>query len=99
MAGAEPTHDEPEADVETAPPAPAVGFVKRTSARAQRAMDIATERYEPTRYMLGAYHRFRRLNGSVLASSIAFRVFLFLVPMTLVAVGVAGYAASSGTDV
>jgi uncharacterized BrkB/YihY/UPF0761 family membrane protein len=99
MAGAEPTHDEPEAEVSAPAPAPAVGFVKRTSARAQRAMDVATERYEPTRYMLGAYLRFRRLNGSLLAASIAFRVFLFLVPMTLVGVGVAGYAASTGTDV
>jgi uncharacterized BrkB/YihY/UPF0761 family membrane protein len=99
MAGAEPTHDEPEADVDAPPPAPTVGFVKRASARARHAMDVATERYEPTRYMLGAYYRFRRLNGSLLAASIAFRVFLFLVPMTLVGVGVAGYAASTGTDV
>jgi membrane protein len=90
---------EPE-DAETVPPPPQpVGFVKRTSARAQHAMEVATDRYELTRYLFGAYERFRRLNGSILAASIAFRVFLFLVPLTLVAVGLAGFGVSQGTDV
>lgn len=92
--------DEPPLEHVPVPPVPRrPSIVKRTSTRAQQAMDTATNRYEPARYALSAYERFRRLNGSILAASIAFRVFLFLVPLTLIVVGVAGFSASSGHDV
>ena len=65
------------------------GRVKRTAARAQELVDTTTSRYEPARYVLLAYERFRRLNGSILAASIAFRVFLFLVPFFLFLIGCA----------
>ena len=52
----------------------------------------------PARYGVLAFERFRRLNGSILAASIAFRVFLFLVPLTLTLVGIAGYTVAAGND-
>jgi uncharacterized BrkB/YihY/UPF0761 family membrane protein len=72
--------------------------IRRTTERAQHVVNDTTERYEPARYIVLAYERFRRLNGSILAASIAFRVFLFLVPLTLTLVGLAGYSAASGND-
>jgi membrane protein len=72
--------------------------VRRTTERAQRVVDDTSTRYVPARYLVLAYERFRRLNGSILAASIAFRVFLFLVPLTLILVGLAGYSAASGND-
>jgi membrane protein len=43
--------------------------------------------------------RWIRVNASVLAGHLAFRVFLFMVPLVLVLVAVLGYASSSGVDV
>jgi len=74
------------------------GVVRRTATRAQQVVETTTGRYEPARYLLLAYQRFRRLNGSILAASIAFRIFLFLVPLTLTLVGAAGFSAASGSD-
>jgi membrane protein len=74
------------------------GVVRRTTERAQHVVDDTSARYAPARYLVLAYERFRRLNGSILAASIAFRVFLFLVPLTLTLVGLAGYSAASGND-
>ena len=94
---AEPAEPPPDAAPASSAPRPP-NIVKRTSARAQLVMDSATQRYEPARYALSCYERFRRLNGSILAASIAFRVFLFLVPLTLILVGVAGFWVSAGHD-
>jgi uncharacterized BrkB/YihY/UPF0761 family membrane protein len=80
------------------PPARPAGVVRRTTQRAQRYVDHTTSRYEPARYAWLAYERFRRLNGSILAAGIAFRIFLFLVPLTLTLVGLAGASVASGND-
>ena len=72
--------------------------VRRTADRAQGYVDRTTDRYVPARYGVLAFERFRRLNGSILAASIAFRVFLFLVPLTLTLVGLAGYTVASGNE-
>jgi uncharacterized BrkB/YihY/UPF0761 family membrane protein len=86
-------------DAEPDPPPPGrPNVVRRTSDRAQQYVERTTTRYEPARYLVLAYERFRRLNGTILAASIAFRIFLFLVPLTLLLVGLAGFSASSGSD-
>jgi uncharacterized BrkB/YihY/UPF0761 family membrane protein len=72
--------------------------VRRTADRAKGYVDRTTDRYVPARYGVLAFERFRRLNGSILAASIAFRVFLFLVPLTLTLVGIAGYTVAAGND-
>jgi uncharacterized BrkB/YihY/UPF0761 family membrane protein len=43
---------------------------------------------------LGVYRRDREINGTVVGSAIAFRLFLFFIPLLLVVVGVAGFLAN-----
>jgi hypothetical protein len=42
--------------------------------------------------VLGTYRRDRRTAGSVMSSALAFRLFLFFLPLLLVTIGVAGFA-------
>ena len=42
--------------------------------------------------------RFGRLNGSVLVGHIAYRTFMWLIPLLLVAIGLLGYGAAQGID-
>jgi membrane protein len=86
-----PEREEPPAERRTS-------AVRRTADRAHAYVDRTTNRYVPARYGMLAFERFRRLNGSILAASIAFRIFLFLVPLTLTLVGVAGYSVAAGDD-
>jgi uncharacterized BrkB/YihY/UPF0761 family membrane protein len=44
------------------------------------------------------YRRYQRTNASLIVGSIAYRVFLLIVPAVLVIVGMAGYADVSGVD-
>lgn len=43
--------------------------------------------------------RFSRLNGSVLVGHIAYRTFMWLIPLLLVAIGLLGYGAATGLDI
>jgi uncharacterized BrkB/YihY/UPF0761 family membrane protein len=43
---------------------------------------------------LGVFRRDREINGTVVGSAVAFRLFLFFVPLLLVVVGVAGFLSS-----
>lgn len=60
----------------------------------------AIERQWPQTAMVWElYRRFKRLNGTVLAGHLAFRLFLVLLPLLVLLVGVAGLAQNSGVDV
>ena len=43
--------------------------------------------------------RFGRLNGSVLVGHVAYRIFMWLIPLLLVAIGLLGYGAAEGIDI
>jgi uncharacterized BrkB/YihY/UPF0761 family membrane protein len=81
----------------------AVGRAKRLAAdlgrRAQRAWDAVEERSAPARFGRELWARYQRTNVSLLLGSLAYRLFLFIIPMTLVIVALVGQQASSGVDV
>jgi uncharacterized BrkB/YihY/UPF0761 family membrane protein len=55
-------------------------------------------RVVPARLLTDLYRRYQRTNASLIVGSIAYRVFLLIVPATLVVVAVAGYSNASGDD-
>jgi uncharacterized BrkB/YihY/UPF0761 family membrane protein len=59
------------------------------SVRAVPALDLGVE-------LIG---RFGRLNGSVLVGHIAYRSFIWVMPLLLVAIGLLGYGATQGLDI
>jgi membrane protein len=68
----------------------------------QQATDAfwtAYRRWPFLEFPLELGRRFLRVNASVLAGHLAFRVFLFLVPLLLVAVAALGFASAEGVDV
>jgi membrane protein len=68
----------------------------------QQATDAfwaAYRRWPILEFPLELGRRFLRVNASVLAGHLAFRVFIFLVPLLLVAVAALGYATANGVDV
>ena len=73
--------------------------------RATAAAEVAKHRWEDSLerwpWLALPYEFVRRwtgTNGAVLAGHLAYRVFLFLVPLFVLLVGVLGFASSSGTD-
>lgn len=52
----------------------------------------------PARLLVDLYRRYRRTNASLIVGSIAYRVFLLMVPATLVITALAGYSSASGED-
>ncbi len=48
---------------------------------------------------LEVLRRFNRLNGSVLVGHIAYRMFVWMIPLLLVAVGILGYSAAQEIDI
>jgi membrane protein len=80
------------------PPASA-GRVDRARSFATDKVDEVQRRVPKAAVLLDTRDRFRRLNGPVLAGHLAFRTFLFLLPMAVFLVAAAGYAHSSGADV
>jgi uncharacterized BrkB/YihY/UPF0761 family membrane protein len=91
-----------------APPVSSAGqppFVKRVSERGRSIRSSTTERFERLEaanllVRLGAdfVRRYLRTNAGLLAGSLAYRIFLVLVPAALVIVAVAGSAYSQGVD-
>ena len=79
--------------VPSAPAAPSdeePGFVERTKA----SLTQRFERYEKlpiVDFGMRIYQRDRQISGTVVGSAIAFRLFLFFVPLLLFLVGVAGF--------
>jgi uncharacterized BrkB/YihY/UPF0761 family membrane protein len=66
------------------------GFVQRTKA----SLTERFRRYETTPLVdfgMRIYHRDRQITGTVVGSAIAFRLFLFFVPLLLFLVGIAGF--------
>jgi membrane protein len=59
----------------------------------------AYRRWPILEFPLELGRRFLRVNASVLAGHLAFRVFLFLVPLLLVLVAALGFASAEGVDV
>jgi uncharacterized BrkB/YihY/UPF0761 family membrane protein len=73
--------------------------------RADDALAVANDRWERSRdrwpWLALPYEFFRRwtgTNASVLAGHLAYRVFVFLLPLIVLLVGLLGYASASGTD-
>jgi membrane protein len=80
---------------------PSVSVSERLEGWRQQATEAfwtAYRRWPILEFPLELGRRFLRFNASVLAGHLAFRVFLFLVPLLLVAVAVLGYATASGVD-
>lgn len=73
--------------------------VQQWRQQATDAFWTAYRRWPILEFPLEMGRRFLRVNASVLAGHLAFRVFLFVVPMLLVAVAALGYASASGVDV
>ena len=66
------------------------GFVQRTKA----SLTERFQRYETmplVDFGMRIYHRDRQITGTVVGSAIAFRLFLFFVPLLLFLVGIAGF--------
>jgi len=97
-AGREPS---PDSDPGTRPSA-----VGRSKALVERARQQASDRWEQTEQqwpqvgvLVDIYQRYVRHNGAALAGHIAFRLFLWILPLMLLAVSVAGLASDGGVDV
>jgi uncharacterized BrkB/YihY/UPF0761 family membrane protein len=56
------------------------------------------ERVLPARLATDVYRRYQRTNASLIVGSIAYRVFLLIVPAVLVVVAMAGYTNATGGD-
>jgi uncharacterized BrkB/YihY/UPF0761 family membrane protein len=55
-------------------------------------------RFVVVRFGADLYRRYTRTNATLIVGSLAYRLFLFLIPSMLVVVSVAGFAQSSGQD-
>jgi YihY family inner membrane protein len=83
------------------PAAPAPG-TSRLAALRDRAFDgwrAAYRRWPLLEFPLELVRRWAKVNASVLAGHLAFRIFVFVVPLVFVLVAVLGYASDSGVDV
>jgi len=79
-----------------------VDVVERAKGWKDRGLDLAETAYRRwplLEFPLELFRRFIRVNASVLAGHLAFRVFVFIVPLLLVLVAGLGFASSSGVDV
>jgi uncharacterized BrkB/YihY/UPF0761 family membrane protein len=72
--------------------------VESARATGQQSLETATQRWRSVAFAAECGRRFVRTNGSVLAGHLTFRLFLVIVPATLVAVSALGYASASGTN-
>jgi hypothetical protein len=103
--------DDADGDPGVAKPVREHAVLKRASRAARARLDPVKKRLAGLRaryehlpvadVMLRIYRRDREAGGSVVGSAIAFRLFLFFVPLLLFFVGVAGFASVwvSGRDV
>jgi uncharacterized BrkB/YihY/UPF0761 family membrane protein len=72
--------------------------VESARATGQQGLETASQRWRGVAFAAECGRRFARTNGSVLAGHLTFRLFLVMVPATLVAVSALGYASASGTN-
>jgi uncharacterized BrkB/YihY/UPF0761 family membrane protein len=82
------------------------GSKPRVRDRVSAAGQAANERFDKARTQWPwlalpeeLVRRWSATNGSVLAGHLAYRVFVFILPVLVLLVGVLGYASASGTDV
>jgi uncharacterized BrkB/YihY/UPF0761 family membrane protein len=61
-------------------------------------LDAARKRWPPIDILFAAYERDREVNGNVFAGAVAFRLFLWMLPMTLVVVAGLGFLQASDVD-
>ncbi len=76
-------------------------IAERGQAVADRASDGWREvesRSVVAQLLADLYRRYKRTNASLIVGSLAYRIFLFIVPCVLVVVALAGYANASGGD-
>jgi uncharacterized BrkB/YihY/UPF0761 family membrane protein len=73
--------------------------VREYRGRAEDAALRAHRRWPLLEFPLELGRRWLRVNGSILAGHLAFRVFIFLVPLLLVIVAALGFAHNGGVDV
>jgi membrane protein len=66
--------------------------------RAQAAAERAHKRWPLLEFPIELVRRWTRVNAGVLAGHLAFRVFVFLVPLLLVLIALLGFASSGGVD-
>jgi uncharacterized BrkB/YihY/UPF0761 family membrane protein len=64
--------------------------------QANAGLETASGRYPTVRWVVDAYERDRERFGGMLAGGLAFKLFIWLVPYTLLVVTVLGFAASYG---
>lgn len=73
--------------------------VREARERVQDAALRAHRRWPLLEFPVELVRRWIRVNGSILAGHLAFRVFLFIVPLVLVLVAALGFAHAGGVDV
>jgi membrane protein len=74
------------------------GRIERTRDRAVQTAQDAYRRWPLLEFPIELVRRWIRVNASVLAGHLAFRIFLFIVPLLLVIVAGLGWATSNGVD-
>lgn len=73
----------------------------RSAARDRAALyaDIANRRWPAVVMLADLWRRYRRLNGTALAGNLAFRIFVWLLPVTLMIVALLAVANDGGVEV
>jgi len=77
----------------------ASGFIDDGRRKASDRWEQTEQRWPQVAVLVDIYQRYLRYNGAALAGHIAFRLFLWILPVMLLGVSVAGLARDAGADV